>query len=412
MLMIKVKTMMLTIVTVVIAILGFSLFSSNPSTRNTEATELNLPDGRSFSMGFTYQPYDWSEEAFETTFNLIGKHGDLIAHYFDNGVPWAEAFQGLPYHPHLEEDIQRRINHQRSGQQVLVAVNMLANDRLSLAGYLAETDGMERPGIWRDKDFDDAEVIQAYLNWCRDLIQRLNPDYLLYGFEIDSAIIDPESKRFQKLLVMVREVYTTLKQENPSLKVVLGFNLGDTDYMEKRKAAIAKLLPYTDIYAVSTYPFKYDGIGGDSTNIPVDWFDKVREIAPDKPFAISETAFIAKDFTHPTLGVWIPFQKERLLIPGRAKWQAGYFRFLLESVQKLDTAFINVWAIRDLDLLFEKIAPDGNYTDPMWKLINHSGLYDAEGKPRESLAIWDAWNKLPKREVYRDFTTNVHKRLL
>lgn len=135
MLMIKVKTLMLTIVTVVIAILGFSLFSSNPSTSNTEATELNLPNGRSFSMGFTYQPYDWSEEAFEMTFNLIDKHGDLIAHYFDNGVPWAEAFQGLPYHPHVEEDIQRRINHQRSGT-ASISSGQYASKRPRISGRL------------------------------------------------------------------------------------------------------------------------------------------------------------------------------------------------------------------------------------------------------------------------------------
>ena len=393
--MIKIKTMVLGITVVAILILGFSLFKSDSSISNTKHTELNLPPSRSFRMGFTYQPYDWSEEAFATTFNLIGKHGDLIAHYFDNGVPWVEAFQGLPYHPHVEEDIQRRINHQKSGQQVLVAVNMLANDRVSLAGYLAETDGMERPGIWKDKDFDDADMITAYLNYCRYLIKRLNPDYLLYGFEIDSAIIKPQSDKFQKLLVMIEAVYTTLKQENPDLKVILGFNLGDTEYMEERKEAIDKLLPYTDIYAVSTYPFKFDGIGGDSANIPPDWFTKVRDLAPGKPFAVAETAFLAQDFTHPTQGIWIPFKKERLLILGRAKWQAEYFRFLLDSVQKLDTAFINVWAIRDLDLLFEKIDPEGEYAHPMWKLINNSGLFDAEGNPRESLAIWDAWQKLP-----------------
>ena len=358
---------------------------------------MNRTNYRSFRMGFTYQPYDWSDEAFAKTFHLIGKHGDLIAHYFDNGIPWPEAFHGLPYHPHVEEDIQRRISHQQESQEVLLAVNLLASDRISLAGYLAETDGMERPGIWKNKDFNDPDVIRAYLNYCQDLIKRFKPNYLLYGFEIDSAIIDPESDRFQKLLIMLREVYTTLKQENPNLNIVLGFNLGDTEYMKERENVIQKLLPYTDIYAVSTYPFIYSGIGGDSRNIPSDWFSKVQNLAPGKPFAVAETAYLAKDFTHPTQGLWIPFQKERLLIFGRAKWQANYIRFLLESAQKLKAVFVNVWAIRDLDRLFEKIdAGGGEYAEPMWKLIRHSGLFDAEGKPRESLAIWEAWRQLKK----------------
>lgn len=95
--------------------------------------------------------------------------------------------------------------------------------------------------------------------------------------------------------------------------------------------------------------------------------------------------------------MWIPFQKERLLIPGKATWQTEYYRFLLESLQKLNTAFVNVWAIRDLDLLFAKIDPNGNFVDPMWKLINHFGMYDGSGQSRESLIIWDAWKKLPYR---------------
>ena len=74
---------------------------------------------RSFYLGFTYQPYDWSEEAFKETFRLSAEYGDITAITFDGAVPWDEALENKPYHKHQEGNIQRKINGIESHQKIL-----------------------------------------------------------------------------------------------------------------------------------------------------------------------------------------------------------------------------------------------------------------------------------------------------
>lgn len=119
---------------------------------------------RSFHMGFAYQPYDWSEEAFQETFRLIDQHGDMIGIFFDGYVPWKEASEGKSYHPIHEREIEKRLKGIRPHQKVLLATSILANDRVSLAGNIGEHE-TPRMGIWKEKEFNDPQVIHAYLNY-------------------------------------------------------------------------------------------------------------------------------------------------------------------------------------------------------------------------------------------------------
>ena len=53
-----------------------------------EALELTaLPDSRNFRMGFTHQPFDWNEAAFNETSQLIRKHADTVTVFYDVAVP-------------------------------------------------------------------------------------------------------------------------------------------------------------------------------------------------------------------------------------------------------------------------------------------------------------------------------------
>lgn len=108
--------------------------------------------------------------------------------------------------------------------------------------------------------------------------------------------------------------------------------------MEERRDVIAALLPYTDLYTVSTYPAQYDQVFGHATRVPRDWFAKVSE-------------------------------------------------------------FVTPWVVRDLDSLFTKLSAAGGYfAEPMWRLAQDTGLYDETGRPRRARAIWDAWLGLEYRK--------------
>ena len=281
---------------------------------------------RSFYQGFIYQPYDWNEAAFEDTFKVMGENSDLIGFYFDSFVPWNESAERKPYHLVQEQEIQKRLNGIRPHQKVFLGTSILGSDRVSLSGYLGK-DEVPRTGKWKNKTFDEPEVIEAYLNWCRDLISRFKPNYFMYVAEVDAGFFDVEDPRFQSLLRAVKQIYPTLKQEYPRLPILLEFMLENDEEMNKRAEVTQLLLPYTDIYAVSTFPFLMTG--GNPADIPVNWFSRVRKIAPNKPFAVVETNFLAENFYHPTQGIPIPFNNPHPSAP-----QMKHIRNRVQTIMK------------------------------------------------------------------------------
>ena len=368
---------------------------SNISARALKLT--TLPNSRPFLMGFTHQPFDWSEEAFQETAELVQQHADTITIFYDVGVPWIEAYEGKPYHVNVETDIERQLNLQKDFENVILLTSFLGSDRVHLAQYAHGDAGTEdRPGIWADLDFNDSQVVTAYLNYCRNLIDRFQPDYFGYVAEVDSAFTDITDSRFIKLRDMSETIYTTLKSEYPDLVVFAEFNLGDKPYMEARADVISALLPYSDIYALSAYPARFETVAGDARKLSADWFDLARHYALGKPIAILETGFHAEHFMHPTLGVRVSDSDRRLLIPGGERSQALYTKQLLAAADRMDMEFVVLWTIRDLDALFTRLEQaDPDFASSMLRLAEHMGLYDRDGNPRAALDIWDTWLHLP-----------------
>ena len=373
---------------------SFDLDSNIP---DQELELTNLPESRPFLMGFTNQPFDWNEQAFEKTAQLIHDHGDMITIFLDVGVPWLEAYERKAYHQNIEADLERQQQIAQKFEHVVVVAGFLAADRVNLSPYADGEIGVEkRPGIWADLDFNDPQVIKSYLNYCRDLIRRFQPDYFGYVAEVDSAFTDVTDSRFIKLRDMSETIYTTLKKEYPDLVIFAEFNLGDQPYMEERQEVISVLLSYSDIYALSTYPARFESVAGDASKLPPNWLSLARRYAEGKPMAVMETGFHAEHFMHPSLGAKVSDHKMRLLIPGGEKSQALYIKKLLEEANKINMVFINLWTIHDLDALFTILEQgDPDFASSMLRLAEDMGLYDQDGRPRPSLAIWDAWFHLP-----------------
>lgn len=349
------------------------------------AGETTLPAERSFYMGFSPQPHDLSESAWEEAFHNGNIHGDIIVNYFDEGVPWPEAHENAnAYHPNLEADIQRRLKHLNKGKKSLLALSPLDLERRSPAGYRGEEDWMERPGDWKNRKFNHDKMITAYLNYCRNMIHRFKPDYMVYACEVDDAFTNPEDPEFQEFLFFIKTVHKTLRKEYPGLLLIMEFVLYDRQSMKKREKVTRLFLPYTDIYAVSTYPYLVDGIGGDIENLPVDWFARVAANT-NKPFAIMETGWLAESYTLYRIPI----------VSGDEKWQTEYVRFILEEANKLNAEYVVWWVSRDYDALWKKMKKAG-FPDE-FKIWKDTGLMDGNGKPRPGLSIWDTWLKLPKR---------------
>ena len=132
--------------------------------------------------------------------------------------------------------------------------------------------------------------------------------------------------------------------------------------------------------AVSSYPYVEQADPGE---LPQDWFSQMQDLAPDKPFAVAETGYIAQDLVLVQYGVEIQ---------GTDEWQADYVRFLFDKANELQAEFIVWFVSRDYDLAWERV---GAGVDEIFKLWRDTGLLDGDGNGRPSLQIWDEWLGLP-----------------
>lgn len=345
----------------------------------TEDKTPTLAAGRSFFMGMTPMSYDVTKEALGDTYAFIRQNGDLVAQHLDEGIPWPEALERKPYHPNVERDLDERQRLTTKNKKVYLAITPV---RDGLATYWGKKSQMERPGVWKDKRIDDAEAITAYLNFARDLIRRFQPDFMAYGIEVNQDLAK-DKERWSQFVTMAREVYTALKKEYPALPLFLTIQI---DHFwqdpERQQEALKQILPYTDYIAVSTYPYVFGYF--DPRTIPQEYFSRLAALAPEKPFAVAETGFVAKNYD--ALG------KQG---SGSAEWQNRYLGFALEESQKLRAKFF-VWFVPiDYDRLWEKFRFLGPLT-AIFKVWLNCGLLDGDGNPRPSFATWTGWFRSPK----------------
>ncbi|MBI4976811.1 MAG: hypothetical protein HZC28_04975 [Spirochaetes bacterium] len=345
-----------------------------------------MPGARPFRMGFTPWPYEFTAVAVERTYSFIAAHGDIISHHLDNGVPWDEMLTNGAFPAPVEKEIADRLSRKRSGQKIFLSLNPLELDRRNLAGYWNTATQMPLAGLWKSRSFSDSNVITAYINYCRKMIDRFQPDYMAYTIEANVGFSNTNDALFTNYLVLASNVYTTLKSAYPALPVMLTIVAADfNDGFEELKPLDEKLLQFSDFVAVSTYPY-FDPDNApqiaDTARIKSGWLKEIAALAPAKPFAIAETGFIAE--TYDSLG---------LMIPANSKWQADYINLLYRELTDLNAVFA-VWFVpQDYDKGSKQLASMGIPAYDYWR---DTGLLDGTGTARPSLTVWDEWYRLPK----------------
>ena len=360
---------------------------------NIQIFSINASNGknyRSFYMGFTDWPYSFGKAAREKTYDYIEENADLICFHFDNGIPWSEALEEN-YSQNLLNEIDYKLEHIPDEFKVYVSTTPLAHDRKNLAPYWG---GKNLPEYWENKDFDDPDVMVAYTNWCRFLINRFHPDYFAYGIEVN-ANFKPDGKKFLKFLELAEYTYSHLKQEYPNLPIFLTFQTGSFELTKEEQMKATKiLLNYSDLIGISTYPFAIYyrdewNIYGNPEKIPDNWLQEFIELAPEKPLAITETGYIAQP-----LHIW----KYNIHIDGKESWQAKYVDMLLQKLDEYDAEFVIWFTIRDYDIGWI-ILRLFFFVDPFYKYWKDTGLIDGFGKEREGLKVWREWLSLPNRKI-------------
>ncbi len=359
-----------------------------------KSLQADLPVSRPFRMGFTPFPYDLSIQAVEDTYAFIDENADLICFHHDGGVPWPEALAGTnEYHPNLIQTIETEREQIRPGQAVYVATTCQSTQRAGeLALYWGSDTNLPMPPGWENRTLDDPEVIVAFTNWCRYLIDRLEPDYFAYAIEANAGFSGLDDPELAQLLTLAQSVYVTLKFEYPDLPIFLTVQSSSTEATREDLLDVtSELLVLSDWVAVSQYPYmvlRYWGwdVYGDPDEIPADLLSSIVELAPEKPFAISETGYIAEDLLVP---------EPLIIAPGTPAWQAEYVDDLLHEIRGYDAEFV-VWFItRDYDDLLDTMKLLGAEIDPIFYIWRDIGLLDGDGAARPALTRWRRWLDLP-----------------
>ncbi len=362
----------------------------NPTiVEHIDISKFEFPESRTFNMGFTPWPYEFTDTASNETYSLITEHSDFVVHHLDGGVPWSEAFANEPYNQHVLDEIAKRKSKSSKTNKVYLAVTFLSMMRNSVAGYWGLEENMALPEYWKNKEFDDSELIEAYLNYCRFMIAEFEPDYFAYGIELDAELRE-EDPEFDKMIYFISKIYPVLKKEYPDLPIFVTIvDESPNDNFEIKKNSAKRILDYSDYLALSSYPFwnisgKW-GTTSDPKEIPSDWYSKIKTLAPEKPFAIAETGYIAETLSLPKYG---------LNIEGNEEWQAEYIHWFFQEMNKNDAEFVAWFTIRDYDQGWEFLNLMG--FDEFFKTWKDTGLIDGGGNPRKSLAVWDKWLELKK----------------
>jgi hypothetical protein len=129
------------------------------------------------------------------------------------------------------------------------------------------------------------------------------------------------------------------------------------------------ILPFTDLIAVSSYPFAAPR--PDPGTIPPDWFSGLAGLAPQKPFAVSETAWPAED-------VEAPYP---VTIAATPETQRAYAARLLSDADALQARFVCWFFTRDYDefwVTYIQQIPEAS----LLRLWKDTGMYDGAGEAR------------------------------
>lgn len=367
---------------VLIIALSVLFFIGCGGSSETEPPPIEPPVAkRSFYMGFTPWLYEASTNAIDVTYSRMTTHGDMIKHHIMGGIPWQEALDQTPYHENVEGEINDRLNRTPSGTKVFLAIDSTNSGRDGLSLNWGANQNEELPGEWANRSWSSPEVIEAYINFSIDMINRFQPTHFEYGTEASELLLnDPTG--FAEFIVFSQAVHTSLSVLFPDLKLMTSIALKSPSNTEMQliEAAYGELMPYTDVLGVSTYPYVFYNHNdrGDPANMSSDWLTQVSSIAGTKPLAISETGWIGEDLDIAVFGYSENSDETK---------QAAYATILLQAADDMDMEFVIWWTVSDFDTLWN----DTLFQDPVAKIWKDIGLYDGDQNPRAMISVWDNW---------------------
>jgi hypothetical protein len=336
-------------------------------------------DNRSFYLGMTPWPPDFTSKGYDLAYSFINTNCDMISHHFDDGIPWEESYLNLQMPQKLMDDLARRKEKTGADKKILLSVAPLKISRKERAGAYS---GSANTAAWANKPFGDTTVVNAYVNFINYLMNELHPDVINYGVESNSG--EWNAADFEEYKKFLSQVHSKLTALHPGKPFFLSFMVTpDVKFLNNAKA----LEPYTDYITLSAYPYTYIGspVYGSSSPalIPKGLFQSYFDINTSKPCAFAETGFIAEDLS--ITGI----NKE-----GNEQWQKEYVDQIFDLCENNHAKFIIWFCPYDYSDAVNTFNAIG-YTNDLAKLWEHTGLVNAGLIERPACKIWKDWLKLP-----------------
>lgn len=343
---------------------------------------------RSFYMGVTPWPADFTFEEVDTAYRFINNHCDIVSHHFDDGIPYEEAFYNRPMPAALVQDMATRKTRTAAGKKIFLSVSALALNRISKPDYYANapaTDSIKN--YWRQLSFNDSKVVTAYVNYVSWLIDQLQPVYVNYGVESNAATWNPAN--FQLYKNFLSQVYVQLKAKYASLPFFISFMVDETNEGFNNAG---QLTAYTDFIGLSAYPYvTVSSSGGGNTNpllFPANYFEKFANLSFTKPLAFAETGYIAEDLVIPSFSL----NKQ-----GNAGWQKDYLEVVLKFCNNRKAKLFIWFCSKDYDAGNARLRSLNLYQD-LFGLWEDTGLKDENGNEREAYKSWLQWMQKTRTE--------------
>ncbi len=332
-------------------------------------------------MGFTTWPPDFTPQAVSDMYKFMARHSDLIAHHFDGGVPWLEAFGNQQFSQNLMNDWSTTKANTPKGSKVYVGITPMDSSRQHLAKYWGSSDNMELPAPWNQYQINSPEVKKAYLNYARRVVDYFKPDYLAIGIEVNIAL--EGSTAWDQYKDLHQYIYTELKKSYSNLPIFATISLPHLDGLEgspriaQHRQAVQSILPYEDILALSSYPYGF--AGREQKPVPDNFFDSALKFG--KPVAVGETGCPSKDFR--ALLFKYKFNEED---------QNQCISTIMKKAAENKFVFVVNWVAIDFDKMIAKFSA---FDQSFASLFEYTGLENSDGTSKPALKIWDSYLGIP-----------------
>ncbi|RJY06919.1 hypothetical protein D6201_12630 [Aurantiacibacter aquimixticola] len=266
-----------------------------------------------------------------------------------------------------------------------VSTTPTAQNRINVAPQCGATEGEPGPlpAALKGAAFDNPQLVGAYLEYNRRVLEVFEPRYLVVGIEISELALQAPAKwpAFERLYTTV---YQELDQSHPDLSV--GPEMVLQTLMGPIGTTVRPLVEQSDFLGISFYPYASpigEAMGAPALpDPPAQWqepLDWLRDYT-DTPIAIAETGYITRDVDLPTIGI---------RLQGDASRQRQFLTDLVAAARRDDYLFV-VWFVPvDYTALVDKTGATGEALD-LLRIWQYAGLLDAELQSKPAWPIWTA----------------------